>query len=218
MFEYENIKIVWTGHAGFRINDGITIYIDPYELAVYQPADLILITHDHFDHLSMTDLRKVVSERTTIIAPYEAEKSLSDLLGERVFVKPGDVLEARGVKIWAVPAYNINKFRSSGIVYHPREDLKVGYVLQVSDVKIYHAGDTDNIPEMKGVECDIALLPISGKYVMTVEEAVAATKTIRPKVVIPMHYGAIIGSEADAEKFRSLLSNVPIDVVVLDKE
>jgi L-ascorbate metabolism protein UlaG (beta-lactamase superfamily) len=218
MFEYNNIKIIWTGHDGFKIKNRITIYIDPYGLSKPEPADLVLITHEHFDHLSKGDLEKIVTSKTVLVGPYEIKNIVETLPGVKVYVKPGDIIEEVGVKIWAVPAYNINKFRSPGVVFHPREELKVGFVIEVDGVKIYHAGDTDNIPELKGIECDIALLPVSGTYVMTADEAVDAAKTINPKVAIPMHYGAIVGSKDDAFRFRDKLSATDIKVIILEKE
>jgi L-ascorbate metabolism protein UlaG (beta-lactamase superfamily) len=132
-----------------------------------------------------------------------------------VIIKPGETKEVRGVTVQAVPAYNINKFRSPGQVFHPKEEGRVGYVIKVKGVTIYHAGDTDAIPEVKGLNVDIALLPVSGTYVMTAEEAIELANTMKPKVAIPMHYGAIVGSEADAKRFKE---GVKGRVEILQKE
>ncbi len=121
-------------------------------------------------------------------------------------VRPGDKVQLGDVIVEAVPAYNLDKFREPGKVFHPREDGKVGYILTMKGVRVYHSGDTDAIPEMKAFKADLALLPVSGTYVMTATEAAEATKMIKPKLAIPMHYGAIVGSEADAEKFKQLAS------------
>ncbi|RLG02733.1 MAG: MBL fold metallo-hydrolase, partial [Thaumarchaeota archaeon] len=130
-------------------------------------------------------------------------------------VRPGDKVEVKGAKIEAVPAYNVNKFRSPGVVYHPKEEGSVGYVIELDGVRIYHAGDTDFIPEMRNLEVDVALIPVSGTFVMTAEEAAEAVNTFKPKVAIPMHYGAIVGDKSDAERFKKLAE---VDVVILEKE
>ena len=206
MFEYQGLKISWLGHDSFKIKDGKTIIIDPFKIRLStDKADILLVTHEHFDHLSLDDVKKVISEKTTIVAIPSCKSDLSKLkVREIKTVRPGDKVSVEDVTIEAVPAYNLNKFREPGKVFHPKEDGKVGYMITVKGVKVYHAGDTDAIPEMKGLRTDLALLPVSGTYVMTAEEAAEATKMIRPKLAIPMHYGAIVGSEQDAEKFKQL--------------
>ena len=131
-------------------------------------------------------------------------------------VKPGDSLSAHGISIEAVPAYNLNKFRSPGNPFHPQEAGHVGFIITVGGQRIYHAGDTDNIAEMEGFEVDIALLPVSGTYVMTAEEAAEAARRIGPKIAVPMHYGAgVAGTRADAERFARLYDG---KVLILEKE
>ncbi|MBI2561332.1 MAG: MBL fold metallo-hydrolase, partial [candidate division NC10 bacterium] len=158
----------------------------------------------HFDHLSVDDLKKVVTPRTTVVTIAACEKAVKDLKPKAVrVVAPGDRLEVDGVQVEVLPAYNVNKFRAPGNPFHPKADGKVGFILGIGGTRIYHAGDTDEIPEMtraKGV--DVALLPVSGTYVMTAREAATACNAIQPKLAIPMHYGAIVGSAADAEAFR----------------
>jgi L-ascorbate metabolism protein UlaG (beta-lactamase superfamily) len=206
LFEYQGLKISWLGHDSFRIKNGKTIIIDPFKIRpIPDKADVILITHEHFDHLSLEDIKKVSSEKTTIITIPECKKELSSLkVNEVKAVKPGDKVELGDITLEAVPAYNLNKFREPGKPFHPKEDGKVGFIVAVKGVRIYHAGDTDQIPEMKGFRTDIALLPVSGTYVMTPEEAAEATRMIKPKLAIPMHYGAIVGSESDAVRFKQL--------------
>ena len=216
-FEYKGLKVIWTGHAGFKIKNDLLLWFDPFKFSNPETADIVLVTHNHFDHFSKNELKKILSDKSTLVIPEEVKFEARDLPGEKVVVKPGDVIEVKGVKIWAVPAYNINKFRAPGVVFHPKEDMKVGYVVEFKGVKIYHAGDTDKIPEMSGIKCDIALLPVSGTYVMTAEEAIEAAKTIKPEVAIPMHYGAIVGSHKDAEKFKEGLKGI-VNVVILEKE
>ncbi len=207
----ENIH--WLGHDAFRIENDKTIYIDPYELKGKPPkADLILITHDHFDHCSPDDVAKVAKEDTVIVTIAAAAQKLK---GDVRVVKPGDSLTVLGIPIETVPAYNVNKFRSPGVPFHPKESEHVGFILTVGGLRIYHAGDTDVIPEMDDIEADIALLPVGGTYTMTADEAAEAANRIRPKVAIPMHHSAIVGSVKDAQRFADLCQ---MEVVILSQE
>jgi L-ascorbate metabolism protein UlaG (beta-lactamase superfamily) len=209
-------NIHWLGHASFRI-DGVdvTIYIDPWQLSDDSiPADLILITHDHHDHCSPEDVAKIQVQDTTIIT---VKVSADRLHGDVVIVRPGDSLNVKGIPILVVPAYNVNKYRSPGVVFHPKEKGYVGFVITLDDKRIYHAGDTDVIPEMSDFEADIALLPVSGKYVMTADEALEAIRFIHPEVIIPMHIGRGIGSQNDAEKIKSK-SPVPVVILPIENE
>jgi L-ascorbate metabolism protein UlaG (beta-lactamase superfamily) len=196
------------------IRNGKTIVIDPFKIGqISEKADLLLITHEHFDHFSLEDIKKVVSEKTIIVAIQACEKELSGLKAKQVkVVKPGDRFQIGDVRLEVLPAYNVNKFRAPGKPFHPKEDGKVGYLITVKGVKVYHAGDTDVIPEMKGLKPDVALLPVSGTYVMTATEAAEATRVMQPKLAIPMHFGAIVGSEADAEKFRQSAA-CPVEIL-----
>jgi len=207
--------IHWLGHDAFRIDGPPTIYIDPYELGQENPkADLILITHDHYDHYSSDDLVKIQKEDTTIVTVASVADELDG--GDVRVVAPGDEIAVKGIEVAAVPAYNVNKFRSPGVPFHPKEAGYVGFVVTVGDQRIYHAGDTDHIPEMADLgEIDIALLPVSGTYVMTVDEAVEAVRTIQPGLVIPMHVGRGIGSLEDANDFKE---KAPAEVVVLEMD
>jgi len=207
----ENIH--WLGHASFRIENDKTIYIDPYELKGKPPeADLILITHDHHDHCSPDDVAKVAKDDTVIVTIAAAAQRLK---GDVRVVKPGESLLVLGIPIKTVPAYNVNKFRSPGVPFHPQESGHVGFVLTVGGLRIYHAGDTDVIPEMDDIEADIALLPVGGTYTMTADEAAQAANRIKPKVTIPIHWGAIVGSVRDAQRFRDLCQ---MEVVILSQE
>lgn len=217
LYEYHGLKISWLGHDSFRIKNGKTIIIDPFKLrSTSDKADILLITHEHYDHLSLDDIKKVVNENTTIVTIPAAKKELSSLKVKEVkVVRPGDKLKLGDVSIDVVPAYNLNKFREPGRVFHPKEDGKAGYIIGIKGIRIYHAGDTDAIPEMKGLKPDVALLPVSGTYVMTPEEAAQAVKMVEPKLAIPMHYGVIVGSEQDAQKFKQL---VTVEVQILKPE
>jgi L-ascorbate metabolism protein UlaG (beta-lactamase superfamily) len=217
MYEYKGVKITWLGHDGFRIKNGQTVYVDPFQIGGGGPkADVVLVSHEHFDHCSLDDLKKIVEPNTTIIAHHQSKAELSKLKAKEVkIMKPGDRIKVGDLEVEAVPAYNVNKFREPGKVFHPKEDGKLGFVLTMKGVRIYHAGDTDHIPEMKGTRAEVALLPVSGTYVMTVQEAAEAATAINPKVVIPMHYGAIVGERKDADALQKL---VKFEVRILEKE
>jgi L-ascorbate metabolism protein UlaG (beta-lactamase superfamily) len=207
-------NIHWLGHDSFRIDgDGIVIYVDPYRLKEGPKADLILITHDHMDHASPEDVARIRKADTVIVTVATAAAKLS---GEIRIVKPGDELTVKGVAIKAVPAYNVNKFRSPGVPFHPQAAGYVGYVVTVQGVAIYHAGDSDHIPEMKDLHPDVALLPVSGTYVMTAEEAAEAAAAIGPRVAVPMHVGEGIGSLSDARRFKEKAS-VPVVILSIEK-
>lgn len=189
-------KIVCLGHDGFRIDASKTVYIDPYQISDGPEADLILITHEHFDHCSPDDVAKVQHSGSVIVTEKDSATKLS---GDVRIVKVGETLSIDNVKIEAVPAYNTNK------EFHPKGNGWLGFIVEIDGVKVYHAGDTDYIPEMNNFNTDIALLPVSGTYVMTADEAVEAALAINPKIAIPMHYGVIVGGENDATQFKQAL-------------
>lgn len=216
MFEYNGVKLTWLGHDGFRIEDGQVIYIDPFQIKEGAKADLILVSHEHDDHCSVGDLKKIVTPKTVVVAHSQSKSELSKLrVKDLKIVKPGDKLTLGNVTVEAVPAYNTNKFREPGKFFHPKEDGKLGFIVTVKGVRIYHAADTDHINEMRDMAPDIALLPVSGTYVMTAKEAAEAAASIKPKVAIPMHYAAIVGSVKDAEEFKKLAK---CEVKILQKE
>ena len=195
----------------------MTVYIDPYQLASkYQKkndADVVLLTHDHFDHLSIDDLKQIINNNTSILSATECVKKLAGLKVKEISgIKPGEKSIIKGLTIEAVPAYNINK------KFHPKSDGKVGFIIRINEKRIYHAGDADLIPEMESVDPDIALVPVSGTYVMTAEEAAkAVNELIRPKkVVIPMHYNAVVGTEEDAKKFKKLVNVCKVEILSKD--
>ena len=208
----ENIH--WLGHDSFRLEGSSTVYIDPWKVGPgAPPADLILVTHDHYDHLSADDIARLATAQTTVIGPAAVTDQLEGL--RVVTVAPGDTVTIGPVVVTAVPAYNIDKFRAPGEVFHPREAGYVGYVVELDGRRIYHAGDTDAIPEMRDVRCDVALLPVSGTYVMTADEALEAVGMISATVVVPMHFGDIVGSEADAARLKRS-SPVPVEILPLE--
>ncbi len=209
-----DVKIECIGHAGFIVKgQNRIIYIDPY-LISEQPgpqelADIILITHEHFDHCDPDSIKKVRGSNTTTIIPESCSLSFR---GDARRVREGDVLEGdlaiKGINIYVHPAYNIQA------EYHPR-GFGLGYVVEVDGLKIYHSGDTDAIPEMKDISADVALLPISGKYTMDERGAAEAVSLIGPQIVIPMHYGLIKGTEADPELFKQLVAQKCPDTKVI---
>ncbi len=207
MINFESVKIQWLGHAGFLLTNSAkqTVVIDPFQVegSSYDPVDIVISTHEHGDHCSIEDINKFISSDTEVIGISMAEGELSKLDCKTVhYVKPGDNITVKGIELNIVPAYNLNKFRSEGVPFHPKEDEKIGVVIHLDGQKIYHAGDTDNIPEMSSIKPDVALLPVSGTYVMTVSEALEATKVLQPKLVVPMHFGAIVGDKSMAKKFK----------------
>lgn len=196
-------KLRWLGHDSFLLEGPPVIYFDPWRLGKGLPvADLILVSHEHGDHCSPQDVKRVIGPDTVIVANETAAAQLS---GDVRVMRPGDEIVVGEVTVKAVPAYNVSKFRSPGVPFHPQSSRHNGYVVQIGGERIYFAGDTDHIPEMTGLECDIALLPVSGTYVMTAEEAAEAARTIQPQVAVPMHYGAgVAGTASDAERFAAL--------------
>jgi len=203
--EIAGLQIEWLGHDSFKIKGKeIVIYTDPFKISSGEKADLILVSHEHFDHCDPGSISALSKEGTEIVG----SKGAIDKLGRGKALAPGEKITVKGVEVKAVPAYNINKFRAPGEPFHPPQSKMCGFVFVVDGVKLYHAGDTDNIPEMKELEkehIDIAMLPISGTYVMTEEEAAEAVKAIKPKIVIPMHYGTLEGIGGDPEKFKNLV-------------
>jgi len=201
-------KIHWLGHDGFRIDSGKAIYFDPYQIKSAVPADIIFISHDHFDHCSEDDIKKIQKKDTVIVTDAVTAKKLK---GSIRVVKPGDTLTVENIAVEVVPSYNTNK------TFHPKASGMLGFIVTIEGVRIYHAGDTDFIPEMNSIKTDIALLPVSGTYVMTAAEAVQAALAIKPAVAIPMHFNAIVGSEKDAALFKEKLAG-KIEVVILKQE
>ena len=209
-----NLEFSRIAHDTFRIQGSKVIYTDPFKVTKADEADIVLVSHEHFDHLSLEDLQKVTSPRTTIVASVSCKSGLKKVKAkETKFLEPGGKLSIGKVEIEAVPAYNVNKFRAPGQVFHPKEDEKLGFVFLMDGTRVYFAGDTDLVPEMKSIQCDIALLPVSGTYVMTAEEAAQAAEVIKPKIAVPMHYAAIVGSESDAQSFKSLVKNCQVEVI-----
>ncbi len=198
--------IHWLGHASFRLEGERIIYIDPYKIKGGPAADIILVSHSHYDHSSSTAIENVSKADTVIVTCADSAKKLK---GNVKVINPGQSIEVKGTTIEAVPAYNIKK------PFHPRSEGGLGFIVTLGQRRIYFAGDTDLIPEMAMVKADVALLPVSGTYVMTAGEAAEAAKAIKPSLAIPMHYGTIVGSRNDALRFKEL-AIVPVEI--LDRE
>ena len=198
-------KIVWLGHASFRIDGSkATVYIDPWKLKSLKPADVVCITHGHFDHLSEEDVGRISKDSTVVVGPSDCKSGFGKAFKA---ISPGQSVTVGDVTVEAVPAYNTDKD------FHPKKNNWVGYVITVDGVRIYHTGDTDVIPEMAAVKADVALVPVGGTYTMTVQQAAEAVNKINPKVAVPMHCGDIVGSLNDRETFRKACK---APVVILD--
>lgn len=208
-------KIHWFGQAAVKIEAGKKIiYIDPYNIEKSDKADIILVTHSHQDHLSPDDIAKISDGNTRFIAPKSCMEPIAKQFNmELLIAKPGLRMETGGILIEAVPAYNVVK-----TTFHPKENNWVGYVLTINGVKIYHAGDTERIPEMKTFTCDIAMLPLGQTYTMnSVQEAADAALDLQAKIAIPIHYGMYEGTAEDAQTFANLLKD-KIQVVLKEQE
>jgi len=204
MLQYKGLALSYLGHDCFRLEaGGKVLYTDPFQIGPQsKKADFVTISHDHFDHLDNPSLARVTEARTVVVASENCRGKVKTAFKEAHFLKPGEFVESGGFKFLAVPAYNVNKFRAPGQPFHPRDYNGLGFLIEAGGVRVYHAGDTDIVEEMAALkDIDIALLPVSGTYVMTSSEAAEATRRIAPKVAVPMHWGAIVGGRVDAEKF-----------------
>jgi len=217
-----NIELKWLGNSGFLIKNSHIIYIDPYNIKENsEKADLILITHSHYDHCSIADLNKIVKEGTKIVVTADCQSKITrfDVPIEIEIVEQGNEFNFGDVKILVLPSYNVDK------PFHHKDQGWVGYLIKLNGVFIYHAGDTDVIPEMQtltGYKKEnkefIALLPVGGRFTMTAEEAVEAAKVIKPSLAIPMHYGSVAGREEDANEFLELCKEESINARILERE
>ena len=197
----ENIEVLY--HSSIRINKEKIIYIDPFKINKnYNDADIVFITHDHYDHYSEEDIDKVINENTTIIIP---EELLTKLLRKGInknaiiTVEPNKNYMVQGIKFETISAYNTNK------TFHPKENGWVGYIIIINGIRYYIAGDTDITEENKKVKCDVAFVPVGGTYTMDFKEAAQLINEIKPKIAIPIHYGSVVGTEQDAIDFVRLL-------------
>jgi L-ascorbate metabolism protein UlaG (beta-lactamase superfamily) len=200
-------RFTWFRQSAYRWDgDGLTVYIDPWQ-AQGTAADLILITHAHEDHYQPEEIERLRKDGTRIVAPHDIAAELS---GNVTPVVPGDSLEISGVRIQAVPAYNIVEER---LEMHPRANNWVGYLLTLDGRTYYHAGDTDHLPELESVRANVTFLPIGGTYTMDADEAGGLARAISPELAVPMHYGFVVGSPSDAERFAKAAAPVPVQTL-----
>ena len=209
----ENIEVLY--HSSIRINKEKTIYIDPFKIdRNYNDADIVFITHDHYDHYSEEDIDKVINENTTIIIP---EELLTKLLKKGInknaiiTVEPNKNYMVQGIKFETISAYNTNK------TFHPKENGWVGYIIIINGIRYYIAGDTDITEENKQVKCDVAFVPVGGTYTMDFKEAASLINEIKPKIAIPIHYGSVVGTEQDAIDFIRLLHPEIKGIILMKK-
>ena len=209
----KNIEVLY--HSSIKISKNKVIYIDPFKIDKnYNDADIVFITHDHFDHYSEEDIDKVINENTTIIIP---EKLLTKLLKKGInknaiiTVEPNEKYVVQGIKFETIPAYNTNK------TFHPKENGWVGYIIIINGIRYYIAGDTDITEENKQVKCDVAFVPVGGTYTMDFKEAASLINEIKPKIAIPIHYGSIVGTEQDAIDFIRLLHPEIKGIILMKK-
>ena len=197
----DNVEVLI--HSSIRINKGLTIYFDPYKINKdYNDADIVFITHSHYDHYSEDDLKKVIKDNTIIVIPSDLEIKALEFCFDKehiIVVKPSGEYNVLGINFKTIPAYNTNKN------FHPKVNNWAGYIINLDNTNYYIAGDTDKTPENKQVKCDVAFVPIGGTYTMNTFEAAELVNEIKPKVVVPIHYGLIVGTKEDAINFKNLI-------------
>lgn len=206
---FENLEVLC--HSSIRITGSKTIYIDPFKIKqTYNDADYIFCTHSHYDHFSKEDIVKLLKPETLIITIKDAKEKAEDLVGEErvIIVEPSKEYKADGLNFKTTYSYNLNKN------FHPKENGWVGFIIQLDGTEYYIAGDTDNIPEIQNVKCDVALLPVGGTYTMTVEEAAELANSLDSKYVIPTHYGEIVGEKTCGIQFAKLVKNKEVIIKI----
>ena len=197
----KNIEVLC--HSSIRFNKERIIYIDPFRIKKnYNDADIILITHSHYDHFSEEDIQKVRKENTIIMLTEDLNEKALNMGFEKekiMIVKPNKKYKIDEIEIETIPAYNVNK------QFHPKTNQWVGYIINLQEGRYYIAGDTDATPENRQIKCDVAFVPIGGTYTMTFQEAARLINEIKPKIAVPIHYGEIVGTKQDAKEFKKLL-------------
>lgn len=190
-------------HSSIRMKRDRTIYFDPFQIRQdYNDADIVFITHDHYDHYSEEDLKRVVKRDTVVVAPMDLKEKLLNhgfQIEQMILVEPNQTYQVKGIEVHTIPAYNTNK------AFHKKEYGWVGYLIILDGITYYIAGDTDITEENKKVRCDVAFVPVGGTYTMTYEEAARLVNQIHPKIAVPIHYGSIVGTKEDGKKFSELL-------------
>ena len=203
-------NIIVNTQSSIKIILDKTIYFDPFKIEEdSHDADIIFITHEHYDHFDVESINKVKNDNTIIVIPKSMKENINELVfKDYIYLDPSEEINIGNINIHAIPAYNINK------PFHPRKNNWLGYVVNYNNISYYVAGDTDKTSEAENVKCDIALIPIGGHYTMDVLEASELVKTINPKVVIPIHYGSIVGNMNDGLKLKDILSDTNIEVII----
>lgn len=198
-------KITVNAQSSIRIAAEKIVYFDPFRIpAAANDADVIFITHEHFDHFSPDDIAKAVTDKTVFAAPASMEKKMLDSgisADKLILLEPNVKTEVCGIPVETIPAYNPGK------KFHPRSSNWLGYIVTLGMQRIYVAGDTDATPEAKSVSCDIAMIPIGGTFTMDFREAAGFINELKPETVIPTHYGSVVGSPGDGESFKKLVDD-----------
>lgn len=221
---FKELSITALGHAGFLVEqtgDNLRLAFDPYDINRVEPVDWLFISHPHFDHCDPSSIKKLLKDETLIIAPTCCRAELERFDSMVRWTEVGERVELNDkLNFSSILAYNLDKFRTPTEVFHPKALGGVGFVVEINGIRLYHAGDSDFVPEMAGLkDIDVAFLPISGTFVMTLEEALEAAKAIKPKLAIPMHYGKLLGSVGDAHRFQNLLAGtVPVAPISVESE
>lgn len=208
MTSLENIRVFTQSAIRIQNKDGVVIYLDPFSLTdaeAAHDADYVFITHAHYDHFSPKDIARVAGDHTELVAPASmgAEVArVADGIGATAvhLLQAGGRLELPGVAVEAVPAYNVEPER---LEMHPQANGWLGYALTIDSARYYAAGDTDQNPDNEQVACDVALVPIGGTYTCDPHQAAAFVNALRPKTVVPIHYGSIVGAPENFDEFAS---------------
>ena len=199
-------------HSSIRLKGDVTIYCDPFNIKeATHDADIILLTHNHYDHFSPDDIAKVIKTDTVVLVPSSIDEEVRKKLGKKCMVLSGDAgetfdFEYTDVKM--VPAYNVNK------QFHPQEAGWVGYLISMDDKLIYIAGDTDINDDIIDIRCDIAMVPVGGTFTMTAKEAADLVNQIGCEVAIPTHYGSVTGDESCAQVFADAVDkSIEVNII-----
>ncbi len=202
-------NILVNTQSSIRISLDIILYFDPYKINEEKhDADIIFITHDHYDHFDIDSINNVKNDNTVVVAPASMRNDVDNIFfNDYIYLNPYDEINIDNIIVSTVPSYNINKS------FHPKSNNWLGYIVTYNNIKYYIAGDTDKTSDNEKVNCDIAFIPIGGTYTMNVDEAVELVKIINPKVVIPIHYGSIVGNKSDGKKLKEKLNSYSVEVI-----
>ena len=202
----DNISV--NTQSSIKINLDKIVYFDSFEIKEeFHDADIIFITHDHYDHFDINSINNIKNDNTIVVTPLSMKDKVNSIpFKDYIYLNPNEETSIYGINIKTIPSYNVNKS------FHPKVNNWLGYIIEFNNIKFYIAGDTDITDENKQVKCDIAFLPCGGTYTMDYNEAAELAKTINPKVLIPIHYGSIVGTKEDGLKIKELLKDTSIEV------